>query len=223
MFASDAWEIYVRHTVQPPSYPSQLECFPDPPLLLLLLSAVTICAELFHDRGENELALQFLAKALRTDLPEVQRDTRPVTCAITHKVHGLVLAAMGRETEAEAAFEQVGLMLALLNACLRLPALALLHACVRCSLPLPLPPTATAQAATLAGRHGLKLLELLILKDLHDKVLVRRRPEDFGLPHSEDAARGLRHMQGVMKEGVNGGTKELFDTILGAELAAKLC
>jgi hypothetical protein len=85
-------------------------CLSDPPVLLLLCcsrSAVTFCAELFHGRGENELALAFLAKSLRTDLPEVQRDTRPVTCAVTHKVHGLVLAAMGRATEAETAFEKV--------------------------------------------------------------------------------------------------------------------
>jgi hypothetical protein len=80
-------------------------------------------------------------------------------------------------------------------------------------------PTATAQAATLAGRHGLRLLELLILKDLHDKVLVRRRPADQRM----QGMQGVQRMQGVMKEGVNGGTKELLDTILGAELAAKLC
>jgi hypothetical protein len=71
---------------------------------------------------------------------------------------------------------------------------------------------AAAQAAALAGRHGLKLLELLILKDLHEKVLV-----------GNGAARGLQRMEGVLKEGVHGGTKELLDTILGAELAAKLC
>ena len=69
------------------------------------------------------------------------------------------------------------------------------------------------QAATLASRHGLKLLELLILKDLHDKVLVAAGSE----------ARGLQRMQGVMVEGVRGGTKELLETILGAELAATLC
>jgi hypothetical protein len=80
-------------------------------------------------------------------------------------------------------------------------------------------PTATAQAATLAGRHGLRLLKLLILKDLHDKVLVRRRPADQRM----QGMQGVQRMQGVMKEGVNGGTKELLDTILGAELAAKLC
>jgi hypothetical protein len=34
---------------------------------------------------------------------------------------------------------------------------------------------------------------------------------------------GLQRLESVLKEGVHGGTKELLDTILGAELAAKLC
>jgi hypothetical protein len=92
-----------------------------------------------------------------------------------------------------------------------LPVLIVLGVCMRAFGRSSSP--CTAQGATLAGRHGLRLLELLILKDLHDTVLVG----------GGGAARGVQRMKGVIAEGVNGGTKELHDTILGAELAAKLC